>query len=73
MSHLRSLKVEKKIGNKVRENIDKSQKEFYLREQIRAIHSELGDNEDEIDKLTQEIKDKNLPEEVLNKALKEIL
>ena len=64
--------IEKRITSKVRENIDKSQKEFYLREQIRAIHSELGDNEDEIDKLTQEIKDKNLPEEVLKKALKEI-
>ena len=65
-------RIEKRITSKVRENIDKSQKEFYLREQIRAIHTELGDDEDEIDKLTQEIKDKNLPKEVLEKALKEI-
>lgn len=65
-------KIEKKITSKVRENIDKSQKEFYLREQIRAIHDELGDDEDEIERLTNEIKAKNLPQEVLDKALKEI-
>ena len=39
------LKIERKISSKVKESIDKNQKEFYLREQIKAIHNELGDNE----------------------------
>lgn len=63
-------KLEKKIATKVRSNIDKSQKEFYLREQIRAIHDELGDTDDE-DELIKRIKDAALPPEVEEKALAE--
>lgn len=66
------VKIEKKITSKVRANIDKSQKEFYLREQIRAIHEELGDDEDEKETLQQKIKDKKMPKEIEEKALKEI-
>ncbi len=66
------LKIEKKITGKVRQSIDKSQKEFYLREQLKAIHTELGDDPDEGDELASKIKDKNLPEEIEQKALKEI-
>ena len=58
-NELEILKVEKKISNKVRENIDKSQKEYYLREQIKAIHEELGDDEDEKEKLKEDLKKKN--------------
>lgn len=65
-------KIEKKINSKVKESIDKSQKEFYLREQLKAIHDELGDNANELEELRKEIKEKNLPEEVEKKALKEI-
>lgn len=65
-------KIEKKITGKVRSNIDKSQKEFYLREQLRAIHEELGDDADEEDELTEKIKAKNLPAEIEEKALKEV-
>ena len=65
-------KIERKITSKVRQSIDKSQKEFYLREQLKAIHDELGDNADEIDLLTKSIKEKHLPEEVEEKAMKEI-
>lgn len=46
-NELEIAKVEKKINRKVRENIDKGQKEYYLREQIKAIQDELGDNNDE--------------------------
>ncbi|MDY6367298.1 MAG: endopeptidase La [Clostridia bacterium] len=66
------LKVEKQINGKVRQSIDKSQKEFYLREQLKAIHDELGDSVEEKDELTEKILKKNLPEEVREKALKEI-
>ncbi len=66
------LNIEKKITGKVRQSIDKSQKEFYLREQIKAIHSELGDNPEEGDELVDKIKAKNLPKEVEEKVLKEV-
>ena len=66
------LKIEKKITGKVRQSIDKNQKEFYLREQIKAIHQELGDDVDEQDELTTQIKAKNLPKSIEEKALKEI-
>ncbi len=65
-------KIEKKITASVRQGIDKSQKEYYLREQIRAIRSELGDDVDETEELTEQIKAKNLPKEIEAKALKEI-
>jgi len=65
-------RLEKKLSATVKNNIDKSQKEFYLREQLRAIHQELGDNENERDELTEKIKNKGLPKEIEEKALKEI-
>ena len=65
-------KIEKKINASVRSSIDKSQKEFYLREQIKAIHAELGDGEDDREELEQRIKDANLPQEVFDKAMKEL-
>ncbi len=65
-------RIEKKISEKVRGNIDKSQKEFYLREQLRAIHSELGEDPEEGDQLREQILAKNLPKEIQEKALKEI-
>ena len=72
MRELEILKIEKTISDKVKASIDKSQKEFYLREQLRAIHDELGDNTNEIEDLKKEILDKHLPEEAEKKALKEI-
>ncbi len=68
---LQIARLEKKITAKVRTGIDKSQKEFYLREQLKAIHSELGDDENEIETLRKRIKEKNLPAEIEEKALKE--
>lgn len=65
-------KIEKQIGARVKNSIDKSQKEFYLREQLKAIHTELGDDEDEKEELIRTIKEKHLPEDIEKKALKEI-
>jgi ATP-dependent Lon protease len=64
--------IEREIGQKVKNSIDKSQKEFYLREQLKAIHTELGDDEDEKEELIRTIKEKHLPEDIEKKALKEI-
>ena len=65
-------KLEKKISSMVRRSIDKNQKEYFLREQLKAIHTELGDDEQEKDALSRQIKDKHMPAEVEEKALKEI-
>lgn len=66
------LATEKRISAKVRESIDKNQREYYLREQIKAIHSELGENEDELEEYRKRAKDKNLPDYVMEKVNKEI-
>ena len=66
------LKIEKKISATVRSGIDKSQKEYYLREQIKAIHTELGDSGDDKEELEERIEKANLPQEVYEKAKKEL-
>lgn len=65
-------KIEKKIATAVRQNIDKNQKEYYLREQIKAIHTELGDDGKEEDEYREKILNKHLPQELESKCLKEI-
>ncbi|MCY6957076.1 endopeptidase La [Clostridium brassicae] len=69
------LKIEKKIGLKVKSKIDKSQKEYFLREQMRAIQEELGDEDEskkEIEEYSQKISKAKLPKEVKEKALYEL-
>lgn len=65
------LKMETRIQTRVKEKIDKSQKEFYLREQIKAIHEELGDSEEDIDELKQKIDNLNADESVKKHLTKE--
>lgn len=69
---LEIMRLERKINAMVRQNIDKNQKEYFLREQLKAIHTELGDDEDEKTELERKIKERNMPEEVEQKALKEL-
>lgn len=66
------MAVEKKINIKVRDNIDKNQREYYLREQIKAIHDELGEDSDEIDDYRKRAKSRSLPKEVFEKVNKEL-
>jgi len=65
-------RVERKISSKVRQSIDKSQKEYYLREQLKAIHEELGDEGAEAEEYREKLRAKGLPESVLEKCLKEV-
>lgn len=69
---LEIAKIEKKIASTVRQNIDRSQKDYFLREQLKAIHTELGDDGKEEDEYRVRILAKGLPEEVEKKCLKEL-
>lgn len=69
---LEIVRLERKIAQDVRQSIDKSQKEYFLREQLKAIHNELGDDVEENVKLKDKILAKKLPAEVEEKALQEL-
>jgi ATP-dependent Lon protease len=69
------LEIEKRINLRVRKQMEKTQKEYYLREQMKAIQKELGDKDDrtaEVEDLRAKIEKAKLPKEVLEKALKEL-
>jgi ATP-dependent Lon protease len=69
------LEIEKDINAKVKKQIDKVQKEYYLREQVKAIQNELGDSSGingEVEEYKSKIKTCNLPEEAEKKVLKEL-
>ncbi|MBU3136715.1 endopeptidase La [Clostridium gasigenes] len=69
------VKVEKRIDKKLKNSMDKVQKEYYLREQIKFIQEELGEDNDEkkeIIKYEERIKKAKLPKNVKEKALYEI-
>jgi len=65
-------RIDRKIATRVRRQIDKGQKEYYLKEQIRAISKELGEDEDEIAELEDLVKKAKMPAEIEEKALKEV-
>ena len=69
------LNIEKKIQHRVRSQIEKSQKEYYLNEQMKAIQKELrqkDDYADEMDDLRKKIKATNMPPDAMDVALKEL-
>lgn len=75
VNEIEILEVEKNINKKVRQQIDKSQREYYLREQLKAIQNELGEGgqqEDEIEEYREKIKKLGLPQDAESKALKEV-
>ncbi len=67
------LRLENDIHRRTREKINRSQREYYLREEMRAIQDELGDSGvSEIDEYRQKIESRELPDEVSKKLLKEV-
>ena len=69
------LEMEKKIRGEVRGQIDKSQRDYYISEQIKALQRELGregEGIDEIEEYKEKIEKSNLPEEVAQRVEKEI-
>ena len=75
LSEIEILEVEKDISMRVRKQIDKMQREYYLREQIKAIQSELGDKDGiagEVEEYRKKLEKMDLPEEAENKVRKEL-
>ncbi|GAV15417.1 endopeptidase La [Paenibacillus sp. NAIST15-1] len=69
------LEMEKKIGQRVKKQMEKTQKEYYLREQMKAIQKELGDKEGragEAEELRAQLKELEAPDKVREKIGKEI-
>lgn len=72
MQEIEIARVNLELSKKVKESIDKNQKEYYLREQMKAISEELGDDVSEFDEIENKIKSGKMPQEVKDKALKEL-
>jgi len=79
LSHMKSeieiLQVEKRIRNRVKKQMEKTQKEYYLNEQMRAIQKELGEKDDfrnEVQELDDKLKAKDMPDDAREKTEKEI-
>lgn len=64
------LQVEKRIRGRVKRQMEKSQREYYLNEQVKAIQKELGEGEEgaDLDELEKKIKTAHMPKDVLKKA-----
>jgi len=69
------LGLEKKIGQQVKKSMERSQKEYYLREQMKAIQKELGEKEtkeSEVEALREKIEASSMPDHVKETARKEL-
>jgi len=75
MREIEILELERRIGLRVRKQMEKAQKEYYLREQIKAIQKELGEKDEkqaEIEEYKERIEKAKLSKEAKEKALKEL-
>lgn len=69
------LELERKIGQRVKKSMEETQKEYYLREQMKAIQNELGDKDGktaELAALRKKLEDKELPERIVDLVEKEL-
>jgi ATP-dependent Lon protease len=72
---IEKINIDKRINSKVKKQMERAQKEYYLNEKIKAIHHELGrkdDRSDEIEELRQKIEDAGMPKETKEKAVQEL-
>jgi ATP-dependent Lon protease len=65
------LQVEKRIRGRVKRQMEKSQREYYLNEQVKAIQKELGDGEEgaDLEELEKKIKAARMPKDARKKAM----
>ncbi|HOZ48610.1 MAG TPA: endopeptidase La [Candidatus Hydrogenedentes bacterium] len=68
------LRLEQKVRDRVREQMERGQREYYLHEQLRAIQQELGDHEggDEFEELRQQIEKAHMSSEAYEKSMREL-
>jgi ATP-dependent Lon protease len=69
------LQVEKKIRTRVKKQMEKSQREYYLNEQMKAIQKELGDDEEgtnEAEQIEKQVEEAQMPDEAKEKTLAEV-
>ncbi len=74
-TELELLKIDDRIKNRVKARMSQSQKEYYLNEQMKAIQKEMGKEDDykaDIDEIEQKIKEMDMPEQIKDKAEKEL-
>jgi ATP-dependent Lon protease len=72
-AELELLRLERKIDEQVRGSLFQNQREFFLQEQLRAIHRELGQEDgDEFEEMARQIAAKGLPEAVATRAQREL-
>ncbi len=72
---LELLELERKINVRVRKQMEKTQREYYLREQLKAIQRELGERDDrsgETDDLREKVEELELPDEAREKVMREV-
>src|SRR5260370_15220648 len=74
-SEIEKIKIDKRINSKVKKQMERAQKEYYLNEKIKAIHHELGrkgDRTDEIEELRQKIEEAGMPKDTKERAIQEL-
>lgn len=74
-TELELLRIDERIKNRVKAKMSQSQKEYYLNEQMKAIQKEMGKEDDykaDIEEIEQKIKEMGMPEQVKEKAEKEL-
>src|SRR6266850_1896872 len=72
---IEKINIDKRINSKVKKQMERAQKEYYLNEKIKAIHHELGrkdDRSDEIEELRLKIEEAGMPKETKEKAIQEL-
>lgn len=74
MRETEMLDMERRVRDRIREQMDRSQREYYLHEQLKAIHQELGQREggDELTELREMIDKADMPKEVQERAIREL-
>ncbi|MGH9441305.1 MAG: endopeptidase La [Thermoanaerobaculia bacterium] len=74
-AEIEKINLDRRINNKVKKQMEKAQREYYLNEKIKAIHQELGRNDDRSDEtaeLKKKIEEAEMPKEVAEKAMSEL-
>src|SRR5260221_499876 len=72
---IEKINTDKRINSKVKKQMERAQKEYYLNEKIKAIHHELGrkdDRSDEIEELRQKIEEAGMPQDTKEKGVHEL-